>query len=70
MTQNTPPPFAPSDIEESELETMLQEIIDARSGLSAIHHLLDGTQTMDEIRSRFIQWQASQAGASNNTASN
>ena len=70
MTQNTHPSFAASDIERSELETMLQEIIDARCGLSAIHHLLDGAQTMDEIRSRFTQWQASQSGTSKKTTHN
>jgi hypothetical protein len=59
MTQNTTPPAAHSDIVESELQEMLQTLIDARCGLSAIHHLLDGAQTMSDIRYRFSQWQAS-----------
>ncbi|OZA30177.1 MAG: hypothetical protein B7X93_04130 [Hydrogenophilales bacterium 17-61-9] len=53
-------PDAPADIVESELEEMLQTIIDARCGLSAIHQLLDGAQTMADIRARFGAWQATQ----------
>lgn len=60
MTPNTPPPAVHSDIEESELQDMLQTVIDARCGLSAIHQLLDGTQTMSDIRARFSQWQNDQ----------
>jgi hypothetical protein len=60
MTQHPPQPASPSDIEESELLDMLQTLIDARCGLSAIHHLLDGTRTMSDIRTRFNQWQAEQ----------
>jgi hypothetical protein len=58
MTQNSPPPASHSDIEESELQDMLQTIIDARCGLSAIHQLLDGAQSMSDLRARFSQWQA------------
>ena len=58
---NAPPPPTYSDIEESELQDMLQTVIDARCGLSAIHQLLDGAQTMSEIRARFLQWQTSQS---------
>ena len=54
-------PAAHTDIIESELKAMLQTIIEARCGLSAIHHLLDGTPTMDDIRARFSEWQATQA---------
>ena len=53
-------PAAPTDIVESELEEMLQTIIDARCGLSAIHQLLDGALTMADLRARFIEWQATQ----------
>jgi len=60
MTPNTPPPAVPSDIEESELQDMLQTVIDARCGLSAIHQLLDGAQSMSDIRARFSQWQNDQ----------
>lgn len=63
MTPNTPPPAVPSDIEESELQDMLQTVIDARCGLSAIHQLLDGAQTMSDIRARFSQWQNDQRDA-------
>ena len=58
--RNTPPPAAQSDIVESELLDMLQTVIDARCGLSAIHQLLDEAKTMAEIRARFAQWQAEQ----------
>lgn len=57
---NTPRPAAPSDIVESELLDMLQTVVDARCGLSAIHQLLDEAKTMSEIRARFAQWQAEQ----------
>lgn len=58
--RNTPPPVEPSDIAESELLDILQTLIDARGGLSAIHQLLDGAKTMPEIRARFAQWQTEQ----------
>lgn len=60
MTRNTAPPAAQSDIVESELYGMLQTIIEARGGLSAIHQLLDEAKTMSEIRDRFARWQADQ----------
>lgn len=53
---------AQCDIDESELEDMLDTMIDARCGLSAIHRLLDGAQTMADIRIRFSEWQARHAG--------
>ncbi|MGE5318740.1 MAG: hypothetical protein ACM3KD_01035 [Hyphomicrobiaceae bacterium] len=43
---------------ESELLDMLQTLIDAGCGLSAIHRLLDEAKTMSEIRARFARWQA------------
>ena len=52
---------APTDIIESELEEILQTIIDARCGLSAIHQLLDGALTMADLRARFSEWQATQS---------
>jgi len=55
--RKTPPPVEQSDIAESELLDILQRLIDARGGLSAIHQLLDGAKTMPEIRARFAQWQ-------------
>lgn len=58
--RNTSPPAAHSDIVESELLDMLQAVIDAHCGLSAIHRLLDEAKTMAEIRARFAQWQAAQ----------
>jgi hypothetical protein len=58
--RNTSPPAARSDIVESELLDMLQTLIDAHCGLSAIHQLLDEAKTMPEIRVRFAQWQAGQ----------
>ena len=58
--RNTPPPAAQSDIVESELLDMLQTMVDAHCGLSAIHRLLDEAKTMAEIRARFAQWQAGQ----------
>ena len=58
--RKTPPPAAHSDIVESELLDMLQTLIDARCGLSAIHQLLDEAKTMAEIRGRFARWQADQ----------
>lgn len=58
----TPLPAAHSDIVESELLDMLQALIDARCGLSAIHQLLDEAKTMAEIRARFARWQAGQHG--------
>jgi hypothetical protein len=60
MTRNTPPPAAHGDIEESELLDILQTVIEARCGLSAIHQLLDEAKTMSDIRSRFNQWQTDQ----------
>ncbi len=56
--RHTPPPATQSDIVESELLQMLQTLIEARCGLSAIHQLLDDAKTMSEIRTRFAQWQA------------
>ena len=53
-------PAAHTDIVESELKAMLQTIIEARCGLSAIHQLLDGAPTMTDIRARFNEWQATQ----------
>ena len=60
MIQNTPPPAAHSDIVESELFDILQTVIEARCGLSAIHQLLDEAKTMSDIRTRFSQWQTDQ----------
>lgn len=53
-------PAPQSDIVEPELLNMLQTMIDARCGLSAIHQLLDGAMTMAEIRERFARWEAGQ----------
>lgn len=53
-------PAAHTDIVESELKAMLQTIIEARCGLSAIHQLLDGALTMADIRARYSEWQATQ----------
>ena len=61
MSPNTAPPAAHNDIEEAELLDMLQTVIDARCGLSTIHQLLDGAQSMSEIRARFSEWQSSQS---------
>lgn len=59
MTEGkTPRPAAQGDIVESELLDMLQTLIDAGCGLSAIHRLLDEAKTMSEIRARFARWQA------------
>ena len=58
--RNKTPPVEQSDIAESELLDILQVLIDARGGLSAIHQLLDGAKTMPEIRARFVRWQAEQ----------
>jgi hypothetical protein len=60
MTRNTPPPAAHGDIVESELLDILQTVIEARCGLSAIHQLLDEAKTMSDIRTRFDQWQTEQ----------
>jgi hypothetical protein len=49
-----------SDIVESELLEILQQLVDAGCGLSAIHQLLDEATTMSEIRARFEAWQAGQ----------
>ncbi len=46
------------DLDAAELTAMLQTLIAARCGLSAIHHLLDEARTMAEIRARYIEWQA------------
>lgn len=56
--EETPPPAKHGDIDESELLAMLETLIDARCGLSAIHQLLDEAKTMAEIRARFAKWQA------------
>ncbi len=58
--RNTSPPVAHSDIVESELLDMLETVIDAGGGLSAIRQLLDEAKTMSEIRARFARWQADQ----------
>lgn len=58
--RNTPPSTPQSDIVESELMDMLQAVVDARGGLSAIHQLLDEAKTMSEIRARYARWQAGQ----------
>jgi hypothetical protein len=59
--RNTPPPAAAqSDIVESELSEILQTLVDANCGLSAIHQLLDEARTMAEIRARFARWQRDQ----------
>ena len=61
MTLRNPhPPAEHSDIVEADLLEILQTVIDARCGLSAIHQLLDDAKTMAEIRARFVQWQAKQ----------
>ncbi|MHB1085256.1 MAG: hypothetical protein ACYCZA_10505 [Thiobacillus sp.] len=60
MNRNTLPPAARGDIVESELLDMLQTVIEARCGLSAIHHLLDGARTMSDIHARFAQWETNQ----------
>jgi hypothetical protein len=60
MTRNTLPPAAHGDIVESELLDILQTVIEARCGLSAIHQLLDEAKTMSDIRTRFCQWQTAQ----------
>lgn len=60
MTRNTLPPAAHGDIVESELLDILQTVIEARCGLSAIHQLLDEAKTMSDIRTRFSQWQTEQ----------
>jgi len=57
---DTPPSKSQSDIVESELLDMLQAVVDARGGLSAIHQLLDEARTMSEIRARYAVWQAAQ----------
>ncbi len=59
MNPGNPPPRAvQGDIDAAELSAMLQTIIEARCGLSAIHHLLDDARTMSDIRERFVQWQS------------
>ncbi|MBZ0068813.1 MAG: hypothetical protein K8F26_08360 [Thiobacillus sp.] len=60
MTRNTPPTAKHGDIVESELLDILQTVIEARCGLSAIHQLLDEAKTMSDIRIRFNQWQTEQ----------
>lgn len=60
MTHPPCPPAAANDLVETELTDMLKTLIDARCGLSAIHQLLDGALTMDEIRARFDEWNAGQ----------
>ena len=60
-TAGKPPPHAAQgELVESELLQMLQSVVEARGGLSAIHQLLDGARTMSEIRTRFAEWQANQ----------
>ncbi len=60
MNRNTLLPAARGDIVESELLDILQTVIEARCGLSAIHHLLDSARTMSDIHARFTQWETSQ----------
>ena len=60
MTQNSMPTNKHGDIVESELLEILEAVIDSRTGLSAIHQLLDEAKTMSDIRSRFNQWQHNQ----------
>lgn len=60
MTKNLSPQDAQGAIVESELEDILDTMIDARCGLSEIHRLLDGAQTMTDVRKRFNAWQARQ----------
>jgi hypothetical protein len=60
MARNPQPPATQSDIVESELLDILQTVIDAHCGLSAIHQILDEAKTMSDIRARFSQWQADQ----------
>ena len=60
MTARSTPPPAQNDIVESELSEILQTLVDARCGLSAIHQLLDEARTMSEIRARFARWQHDQ----------
>jgi hypothetical protein len=60
MTRNTPSTAKHGDIVESELLDILQTVIEARCGLSAIHQLLDEAKTMSDIRIRFNQWQTEQ----------
>jgi hypothetical protein len=60
MIRNTPPTAKHGDIVESELLDILQTVIEARCGLSAIHQLLDEAKTMSDIRIRFNQWQTEQ----------
>jgi hypothetical protein len=60
MNRNTPPSATQGDIVESELLDILQTLIEARCGLSAIHQLLDEAKTMSDIRDRFNQWQTAQ----------
>jgi hypothetical protein len=58
--RNTLPATAHGEIVKSELLAILDTVVDAKSGLSAIHQLLDKAQTMSEIRDRFLRWQAEQ----------
>lgn len=60
MTQNSMPTNKHGDIVESELLEILEAVIDSRTGLSAIHQLLDEAKTMSDIRHRFNQWQRNQ----------
>lgn len=55
--KNARPPAPPSQIVKSELQAMLQSVLDAHGGLSEIHQLLDDAKTMAEIRARFERWQ-------------
>lgn len=57
---NPPSRTAQGDLDTTELAAMLQTIIQAQCGLSAIHHLLDEARTMSDIRARFVEWQAAQ----------
>jgi hypothetical protein len=54
---NTIPQAARDDIVQAELLDILQAIIAAGGGLLAIHRILDEAKTMNDIRTRYIQWQ-------------
>ncbi len=51
------------DLDAAELMAMLQTLIAARCGLSAIHHLFDEARTMADIRARYAEWQTTQQNA-------
>lgn len=45
-------------LELAETTNILEAIVAAGGGLSAIQHILDDATSMDDIRARLIQWQA------------